>query len=59
VPKSCRLKAAPRPSAGKHYAFHSILFLRARFGSPWTDAHFRIATPFAGNAATVKSEGKE
>src|SRR6266436_5662413 len=31
-----------------------ILVLRARFGSPWTDAYFRIAMPFAGNPATVK-----
>src|SRR5712691_8556317 len=58
VPKSCKLKAAPAPSAGKHYAFHSILVVRARFGPPWTDAYFRIATPFAGSRATVKSGGK-
>src|ERR1700738_1848458 len=28
VPKSCKLRAAPVPSAGKHCAIHSILVLR-------------------------------
>ena len=34
VPKSCKLRAAPVPSAAKHCAIRSILVLR-----PWTDAY--------------------